>query len=511
MAPDGSATAELVGPGRLGADEPALAIDARGITKVYGPTAALAGADLQVRPGEIHALLGENGAGKSTLVRLLAGVEQQDLGTIRLFGQEGGAAEAGCAFIHQDLAMFPTMSVAANIALGSAFPRRRGLIDDRAAVRNAQALLDRLGARFSPLTAVGELPLADQTAVAIARALSQGVRMIVLDEPTAYLEVEQVRGTLELLRRLRDDGVACLLITHRAADVLEYCDRITVLREGRTVATRDTAGLSEDALVEMISGTVPVARERRARVPASVAPILELVDAVGPGFGPVSLTVRPGEIVGLCGLADAGAVDLGRVAFGLERLSAGSMRISSAETRFKGPRRAIEGGVAYVPAQRRLDGLAEQLSARENLFLRPAREWFRPLRGRQERREAQRLMRELGVYPAETEHAVATFSGGNQQKIVLAKWLAGAPRLLVLNEPTAGVDLHAKAEIHRHIATACQQDAFGALLISSDFKEISELADRVYVMHRRVVCAELGGADASPERLITAAYGKAAA
>jgi ribose transport system ATP-binding protein len=489
-----------------------LAIDARGVEKVYGATVALADADLHTRPGEIHALLGENGAGKSTLVRILAGVERADAGEVRLFGEQvhgrGSHAEVGCAFIHQDLALFETMSVATNIALSAGFRRRFGLIDEHATVSHAQELLDRLGIRIDPRMLVGELPLADQTAVAIARALSEGVRLIVLDEPTAYLEARQVRNVLSLLGRLRSEGVACLLITHRAGDVLTACDSLTVLRDGRTVAAQPVGGMKEEELIGLISGHAPIYRAPSASSRRG-APVLRMREAANAAFGPISLEVDVGEIVGVCGLADAGTFDVGCTAFGLSSLQSGEMEIEGEVTTLRSPAHAIAKGIAYVPAERRAAGLAERLSAQENIFMRPKSPWYRPANSRRERRRAGELMRRFGVYPVHPEHELTTFSGGNQQKIVLAKWLQDEVRLLILNEPTAGVDLAAKADIHARIREACRDRSFGVLLISSDFSEVSELADRVYVMRRKLLVQETGGLDASADRLVSLAYGGA--
>lgn len=502
-------------PGEANASPGAPAIEASGVTRVYGATAALAGADLTVRRGEIHALLGENGAGKSTLVRILAGVERADGGSIKIFGDELGTdiqtdTDPTCAFIHQDLALFQTLSVAANIALGSGFKRRFGMIDERGTLRAAEEVLKRLGMSFSARAIVGELSLADQTAVAIARALSQGVRLIVLDEPTAYLEAKQVRSVLALLRRLRNDGVACLLITHRASDVLETCDCVTVLREGHTVAERPVAGLTEDELVRLISGHVPHLHTR-STARATARPVLELRDARGAGIGPISLTVGEGEIVGLCGLADAGTSAVGRIAFGIDRLDSGEMLLLGEPVSHRDPARAMAAGVSYVPGDRRNSGLAESLTACENLFLRTRRRWYRPISRTDEHRRSQAMMEGIGVDPSVPEYQASAFSGGNQQKIVLAKWLQYGPKLLVLNEPTAGVDLGAKADIHSQIARASVEQKFGVLLISSDFTEIAQLADRVYVMyHQRVLC-ELDAAQATPEALISYAYGRQAA
>ena len=488
------------------------AIDATGVEKVYGATVALAGADLRTHPGEIHALLGENGAGKSTLVRILAGVERADAGDVRLFGHPVSAgfahhADGSCAFIHQDLALFESMSVAANIALGGGgFRRRLGMIDDRATVEAARMLLDRLAIDIDPSILVGELPLADQTAVAIARALSHGVRLIVLDEPTAYLEARQVRAVLRLLASLREQGVACLLITHRAGDVLEVCDAITVLREGRTVAAQSAAGLSETQLIELISGHAPTHRPP-TKTTARTDTILRLEAAAAATFGPISLDVGAGEIVGVCGLADAGTFEVGKAIFGLTALRSGSISLGGEPVDLRSPGQAMGRGIAYVPAERRRAAISENLSARENIFLRSEGAWFKPVPSAAERRLARELMERLGVYPLFPEHAMSTFSGGNQQKVVLAKWMRRGPRLLVLNEPTAGVDLGAKADIHERLRVMCAELGCGVLLISSDFGEIADVADRAYVMRRKLLVDEVDQSHLTADRLVSLAYG----
>ena len=508
MATDGVLTA-VEAPGREVRDPgTAAAIFVRGVTKVYGATVALAGADLTVASGEIHGLLGENGSGKSTLVRILAGVETADGGDIRLFGDTVGApaeraSDPAFAFIHQDLALFPTLSVANNIALRAGFKKRWGVINDSATVVDAQRHLDRLGMSCKPSALVGELPLADQTAVAIARALSDGVRLIVLDEPTAYLEARQVQRLLGLLGRLRDEGIACLLITHRADDVLRTCDRVTVLRGGRTVANRPVAGLTEPDLVNLITGDRRGTRHHH-RPPNTSRATLELRAAEGRGFGPLSLSVRRGEVVGLCGLADAGTGVVGELAFGLSHLTSGELRLDGEPTTFESPREAMDAGVAYVPSDRRTEALAETLTARENLFMRPGRR----ISTSRERRRARQLLEDFAVHPPEPDRLVTTFSGGNQQKVVMAKWLDREPRLLVLNDPTAGVDVGSKAEIHAMVAQACADRGLAVLLISSDFDEVAAVADRTYVMFRGRLIAEVPSSETTPDHLISLAYGR---
>jgi ABC-type sugar transport system ATPase subunit len=300
--------------------------------------------------------------------------------------------------------------------------------------------------------------------------------------------------------------VACLLITHRAGDVLEVCDSITVLREGRTVAARSAAGLSEAELIELISGHAPSDRQ-----PTSAGTrkdtILRLDDAASATFGPISLDVGAGEIVGVCGLADAGTFEVGKAVFGLTSLRSGSISVGGERVDLRSPGQAMARGIAYVPAERRRAGIAENLSARENIFLRAEGALFKPVQSAAERRLAGELMGRLGVYPLFPEHAMSTFSGGNQQKVVLAKWMRRQPKLLVLNEPTAGVDLGAKADIHERLRVMCAEFGCGMLLISSDFAEIADVADRAYVMRRKLLVDEVDRSQLTADRLVSLAYG----
>lgn len=509
------------GVGRDG-DVTLPAIAAIGVCKVYGPTVALAGATLTAERGSIHALLGENGAGKSTLVRILAGVEKADSGEVRVLGAPADSNRSRgteVAFIHQDLALVQDMSAAANIALVRGFRRRAGLISDRATARWTAELFDRLEIKVDPRALIGELPLADQTLVAVARALSQGVQLIVLDEPTAYLETRQVQNLLRLLGRLRDEGVACLLITHRVRDVLDVCDALTVFRDGRDVATGSTAGMSEHEVVEVISGrpaaagVAPAASaavtERGRAASATVPVVARLVDASAPGVGPVSLTIGPGEIVGVCGLADSGAAEIGRLLFGLSHPTSGEVRLGDDKCVGLTPPAAIARRVAYVPGERKAAGLAGELSVRENVLMLSPAGWYTIGKPASERREVAALARDFTIYPPDSERVVSSFSGGNQQKILLAKWLRGKPKLVILNEPTAGVDVGAKADIHRHLRRLVVEQDLAVLLISSDFNEIAAAADRTYVMRHGTVVAEVDGADTDANDLVALAYGKA--
>lgn len=491
-----------------------LAVDAVDLRKVYGPTTALAGANFEVRAGEIHGLLGENGAGKSTLVRLLAGVERADAGQLRFFGEPatGGPAErreAGLVFIHQDLGLFLDFSVADNIALSTGFRRRHGLIDQRASEAVAQDVVDRLGFDCDVRRPVGELTLADQTLVAVCRALAHGARLIVLDEPTAYLEARQVRTLFDMLTGLRADGVACVLITHRSEDVLRVCDRVTVLRDGRDIARRTAAELSEAELVRLITGRED-ASPRAPRIAKSrPAPDVRLsVDSIrGPGFGPVSFTLGEGEVLGICGLADAGQFAVGRALVGDLPLDAGTVTLNGRSYRPTSVRAALAAGFGFVPANRRADGLAGTLTAAENLLMAPPGPWWRPLRRSRDEATCRRLLDVFRVDPPAADRDVATFSGGNQQKILLAKWLGADRDLVVLNEPSAGVDVGAKADIHAQIRADSETRGVAALVITTDFQEIVDLCDRALVLRRGQIVGELQKTELHADLLTEMAYG----
>jgi ribose transport system ATP-binding protein len=495
----------------------ALAVDARQLRKVYGPTTALADATFQVHTGEIHGLLGENGAGKSTLVRILAGVHPADGGTLQFFGEDavGGPDERrkkGLAFIHQDLGLFDGFSVAENIALSCGFQRRGRFIDHKATLRRAREIAARIGFEVDAAKLVGELPLADQTLVAVCRALAEGARLIVLDEPTAYLEARQVRRLFELLSRLRDDGVACVIITHRSEDVLHICDRVTVLRDGRDVARREASELSEAELVRLITGRDGEADKPEARAvgPGGArATRLRVHGLAGPSFGPVSFSVRSGEVVGLCGLADSGQFAVGGAVVGDIPVRAGELTLDGVPYRPRSVRDALAAGIGYLPASRAADGLAGELTVTENIFMNPAQPWWKPLRHSADVSASRRLMNAFSVRPAAPERQVSTFSGGNQQKILLAKWLGSELKLAVLNEPSAGVDVGAKVDIHQDIRHDCAEKGTGALVISTDFQEIADLCDHAIVMRRGVIVGEVGREELNAELLTELAYGGA--
>ena len=482
-----------------------------GVTKVYGGTVALADVDFEVCAGEIHGLLGENGAGKSTLVKIAAGVETPDAGTVELFGEvlpagfgPEAVARRGCAFIHQQHGLVGALTVAENVALTSGFPCRGGRIDRAELRARAASALARMGVELDVDTEVADLPIALRAQVAIARAVAMDARMLVLDEPTASLHAGAVRELFSILRRLRSEGVAIVLITHRIDEVMGICDRVSVIRDGRTVATRDIAGLSESELVTLIVGreVAPVAVETPV---AARTDRLTLRDLEGGGFGPLSLSVREGEMVAITGLADSGHHALGRTLFGLEPATGGSMQVAGRNFRPSDPVEAMAAGIAYVPADRVEEGAATELTLRENIFMNPEGPSLRRIRGRAERGRSRSLLERFDVRPAEPEAELSTLSGGNAQKVVIAKWLRTQPRLLILVEPTGAVDVGARAEIYTKIR-AVLREGTSVLLISSDFEEIAQVADRVVVLHRGRLIESISRQDLTEDAISSAVY-----
>jgi ribose transport system ATP-binding protein len=483
------------------------ALEVRDIVKVYGGTVALSGVSFDVAQGEIHGLVGENGAGKSTLVRIVTGVERPDGGHVQIAG-EAEPSRDHSAVIHQNLALVEDMSVMENIALAAGYRRwSGGLVKWRATRVAAKEALDRLGVSIDPGAEIAELPLAQRAVVAIARALARDTKLVVFDEPTANLQAAEVKRLFSIMERLRASNVACLLISHRIDEVLETCDRITVLRDGAVVGTWNADDLTPERLIELILGRKSTAFESRTSSAGDILLRAEglRVDAVGP----VAFEVRRGEIFGITGLADAGHVAIAEAIFGVKRLTGGSLSLGGAPYDPKSPRAAVAAGIAYVPPDRHRESIAPELTARENLFMLPQRRILEPLRLRSERQAAHKVLEEFDVRPLQTERELSAFSGGNQQKIVLGKWLSRRRKLIVLGEPTASVDVGAKLEIYRSLRRACE-DGTTVIIASSDFEEIAMVADRALVLYAGQAVRVIDRPELSIESVTEAAYNIAA-
>jgi ribose transport system ATP-binding protein len=489
-----------------------------GISKRFGGTLAVDRLSLEVRGGEILALLGENGAGKSTLIKLLAGIYPADNGEIHFDGRpqaqwrSSDRRQQPVAFIHQDLGLVEWMTVAENVGLGMGYPRRYGLIDWPAARAAARRVMARVGCHIDPERRVFSLTRAEKSLLAIGRALEVQARLLVLDEPSASLPMTDVERLFGVLRELRRQGMAMVYVSHRLDEVMAISDRAAVMRDGRLVATLTTAQTSEAELVNLIVGKALSASTPKAPPPETLEPVLQLEGAASGNAGPLSFTVHRGEVVGLVGLRGAGHEAISRALFGREVLSAGRMRLLGRELRLSGTAQAIAAGVAYVASERLEENLAPSLSVLENLLPNPALYGDRGLKFDRRRREhgsAMALIRRFDVNPPAPAAEVQQLSGGNQQKVVLARWFHLDKPLVVLEEPTAGVDVGAKREIYGVLR---ERAAAGSALIvvSTDFEEVATVCNRVLVFRNGLIAAELRGAEISVGRLLALAAGAAA-
>ncbi|GIF72553.1 sugar ABC transporter ATP-binding protein [Asanoa siamensis] len=488
----------------------------RGVSKSFGAVAALRDVDLELVAGETHALVGENGAGKSTLVRILAGVHPPDTGTMLLDGEPvtfGGPADAraaGIAVIYQEPTLFPDLSVAENIFMGRQ-PLRAGRRIDTAAMRaRACELFGRLGVHIDPDRPARGLSIADQQLVEIAKALSTNARLLVMDEPTAALSGVEVERLFAVARSLRDDGAAVLFISHRFDEVFDLCERITVMRDGRWVDTAPTSALTVDAVVrKMVGRDVATLFPKLDTTPGDVR--LDVRGLTRHGFfRDVSFTVRGGEIVALAGLVGAGRSEVVRAVFGVDRTDAGEVFVEGRRLPPGDTPAAIAAGLALVPEDRRQQGLVMELSVERNATL--PRRWALAraglLFGGAERRSAATWTQRLQVKAARPTDPVGTLSGGNQQKVVLAKWLSTGPRVLIVDEPTRGIDVGTKAEVHR-LLSELAADGVAVLMVSSELPEVLGMADRVLVMHEGRLVADIPRATADEESVMVAATGAA--
>jgi rhamnose transport system ATP-binding protein len=490
----------------------------RGVAKSFGGVQALRGVDFALAPGEVHALVGENGAGKSTLVRILGGVHQPDAGSVAIGGEAvhlHGPADAkarGLAVIHQEPALFPDLDVAENVFMGrQPLDRSHGIAWKRM-YGEVRKLLGTLGVALDPRTPVQGLSVADQQLVEIAKALSMDARVVVMDEPTAALSARETEELFRIIRDLRERGVAVLFISHRLEEVFALSDTVTVLRDGGHVITATAAELDTAALIRHMVG-----RELGELFPKEEAeiglPVLEVRGLTREGvFRDVSFALRRGEILGLAGLVGAGRTEVARAIFGIDRLDAGEILIRGERVAIGSPRAAVRAGLAFVPEDRQHQGLVLDMAIEHNAtlpFLRRLTRFGLLVRKR-ERAVAKEYAQRLQVKAASLGLPARSLSGGNQQKVVLAKWLATDPAVLILDEPTRGIDIGTKAEVHR-IVSHLAAEGLAILLISSELPEVLAMADRVLVMHEGRVTGEFARDAASQETIMHAATGQVAA
>ncbi len=495
-----------------------MLLEAKGVQKSYGGVRALKGVSLELCAGEIHALVGENGAGKSTLIKVLSGAVQPDAGEIRMDGHEVRianplAAKAhGIAVIYQQPALFPELSVAENIALALEKPAvwRRVSWKRRRSV--ARELLERAGSSIHPDTPVKRLSMPEQQIVEIAKALGLRSRVLILDEPTASLTEHEVERLFGILNDLRAQGVGIVYVSHRLEELFRMADRVTVLRDGAYIGTKSMAQLDEPELLRLMVG-----RDLSAVFPKHDVklgePLLELsgFGCTQRGISDVSFTVRAGEIVGLAGLVGSGRTELAECLFGLTPADSGAVRIGGQGVMIREPGDAIRHGLAYVPEDRRRHGVVPQMSIRANMTLaqlpKLANAGF--IDNAREQGVAEGLMRSLQVKAPSAETPANHLSGGNQQKVALGRWLATEPRILILDEPTQGIDVGAKAEIHRFMGELAAR-GMAIVMISSELPEILGMSDRILVMRRGTIAAEFDRRDATEHSILMAAFGSAA-
>ncbi|MFF2451396.1 sugar ABC transporter ATP-binding protein [Isoptericola sp. NPDC058082] len=487
-------------------------LELRDVRKSFGPVVALRSGALSVDAGSIHALVGENGAGKSTLVKILSGLYRRDAGTFRLHGHDvdftttAEARAAGVAVIYQEPTLFPDLSVMENIFMGR-HPLRTGRRVDRRAMRDdAAALFARLGVSLDPLRPAEGLSIADQQIIEIAKAISLDASVLVMDEPTAALSGHEVRRLFQVARGLRDEGRALVFISHRLDEVFDLCDAVTVLRDGEYVATTavDATTVTE-VVTHMVGRTVD---DLYPKVPAPIGDVrLEVRGLQRAGvFHDVSFDVRAGEIVALAGLVGAGRSEIARAVFGVDPYDAGSVRLDGRPVPPRSPRAAVRAGMALVPEDRRQQGLVTDSTVARNVtaVIRSRIARLGMLTSRRESDAAAPWASRLEVKTNALDMHGSTMSGGNQQKVVIAKWLATTPTLLIIDEPTRGIDVGTKAEVHRLLSELAGQ-GMAILMISSELPEVLGMADRVLVVAEGRVTADLSRDEATPEGVMHAA------
>lgn len=482
-------------------------VEMRDVSITFPGVKALDGVSFRMFPGEVHSLMGENGAGKSTLIKVLTGVYREDAGEIRVDGERvsfastAQAQDGGISTVYQEVNLLPNLTVAENIGLGRE-PRRGGRIDWKALRASAAEVLERMGLDIDPGSLLNSHSLAVQQLIAIARATSINAKVLILDEPTSSLDADEVRELFRIIRSLRDDGVAILFVSHFLDQVYDISDRLTVLRNGRFEGEYLTDELLRIDLVQKMIGkeiTVLDAIERRASEDADEtqdADVPNIIEAEGLGkrgsVQPADISVRQGEVMGFAGLLGSGRTELARLLTGIDRPDSGTIRFGGRPVKFRTPRRALRDRVVYASEDRRSEGILGDLTIRDNivLALQADRGWFRPLSKKRKDELVDSYISALGIRPANPDALVRTLSGGNQQKVLLARWLAIAPRLLVLDEPTRGIDVGAKAEIQKLVVNLAE-NGMGVVYISAELEEVMRLSHRVAVMRDRRLVAVL--------------------
>jgi ribose transport system ATP-binding protein len=483
----------------------------RGVSKEFPGVQALMGIDLDLRGGEVHAIVGENGAGKSTLMKILAGIYQPDAGSLLVDGRTvhisspRHAMALGIGMIHQELNLAPNLSVAENIFLGRA-PMRFGLVDWRRLDLQTRSLLDRLAIDLDGRAAVEDLSVARQQMVEIAKALSLNARVIIMDEPTSALTERETATLFRIIGRLKAEGVAVAYISHRLEEIFRVADRVTVLRDGRLVSSSRVADTTPAQLISLMVGRELTALFPKESVEVG-APVLEVRRLSRAGvLHDVSFVLHQREILGLAGLVGAGRTELVRAIFGVDPIDGGEVLIDGKVVKIHGPREAIQLGLGFVTEDRKLHGLVLGMTVRENATLASLANVgrFGFIDFARERAMAADYVRQLDIRTPTVEQEVNNLSGGNQQKVVVAKWLATRPRILILDEPTRGIDVGAKAEVHA-LMSRLAVAGVSILMISSELPEILGMSDRILVVRQGRISAEFSRQEASQEKIMAAA------
>ena len=488
-------------------------LEIRGLAKSFPGVKALQDVDFTVRRGEVHGLMGENGAGKSTLIKVLTGVYPRDGGTIRLDGVEIDPRSPkiveglGVSTVYQEVNLIPHRSVAENICLGRQ-PTRFGMIRWRAVTRRAEAALARVDLKLDVSQPLSVCSIAIQQLIAIARALDVSAKLLVLDEPTSSLDEQEVKELFKVLRKLRTQGMGIVFVTHFLDQVYAISDRITVLRDGRLVGEYETAKLPKVELVSRMIGKdiTQLESARRSAVDADHEPetLVELRKLGREGsIAPMDMTIGKGEIVGLAGLLGSGRTETARLIFGIDKPQTGEMLVEGRKVVFHSPRQAIREGFAFTPENRKVEGIVPHLSVRENIILAlQARQGTTNTLSQKRQEEiAEEFIKVLGIRTPGPEQAVMNLSGGNQQKVLLARWLATHPRLLILDEPTRGIDVGAKAEIEK-LMHSLRDEGMAILFISSELEEVVRDSQRVIVLRDRIKAGELAGDEINQETIM---------
>ena len=497
---------------------PETLLSLRSITKSFAGVHALKGVSFDLRPGEVHALVGENGAGKSTLIKIVTGAERPDAGTLNVSGCEvaqmdpATSRSLGIAAIYQQPALFPDLTVSENIALSVEGRRMWGRV--RWADRHAGALelLGRVGASIDPGRLADTLSMPEQQLVEIAKAIGSDAKILIMDEPSASLTDREVDRLCDVVSRLRSQGVGIIYISHRLEEVFTLADRVTVLRDGESIATRDRAAIDRSELIHLMVGReLSAVFPKRPIAPGDVALEVRDLTSRAAGIRNISFSVRSGEILGIAGLVGSGRTELAETIFGLRPVDSGDVLVGGLLRPIGSPRDALAAGLAYVPEDRRRHGVVLEMPISSNTSLASLRSISR--RGlidrRAERHGAERLIDRLRIRTSGAGAAAGSLSGGNQQKVALARWLATEPAVLILDEPTQGIDVGAKSEIHALMQELAER-GLAIVMISSDLPEILGMSDRIAVMRRGTFAGVLSRAEATPQAILALALEAAA-